>query len=110
MALSDSSKEAVHLRSFLQEVLGQLKTTIVYNDNQGAGQLTRNPVSYKRNKHINIRHHFIRELVEEGTVSVNYIPTTEMPADILTKGLGASKHNTCKTALGKSPVDQRLTN
>jgi len=33
-----------------------------------------------------------------------------MQADILTKGLGASKHNSCKTALGMRPVDQRLTN
>ncbi|XP_041564465.1 secreted RxLR effector protein 161-like [Drosophila elegans] len=110
MALFDSSKEAVHLRSFLQEILGQLKTTIIYNDNQGAGQLTRNPVFHKRTKHVDIRHHFIRELVEEGTISVNYIPTTEMSADILTKGLSASKHNTCKTALGMRLVDQRLTN
>jgi len=88
MALSDSSKEAVHLRSFLKEVLGQLKTTIIYNYNQGAGQLARNPVFHKRTKHVDIRHHFVRELVEEGTISVNYIPTTEMPSDILTKGLG----------------------
>jgi len=62
-----------HLRSFLKDVLGQLKTTIIYNDNQGAGQLTRNPVFHKRTKHVDIRHHFIRELVEEGTISVNYI-------------------------------------
>jgi len=110
MALSDSSKEAVHLRSFLKEVLGLLKTTIIYNDNQGAGQLARNPVFHKRTKHVDIRHHFVRELVEEGTISVNYIPTTEMPADILTKGLGASKHNTCKTSLGIRQADQHLTN
>jgi len=110
MALSDSSKEGVHLRSFLQEVLGQLKTTITYNDNQEAGQLTRNAVFHKRTKHVDIRHNFIRELVEEGTISVSYIPTTEMPADILTKGLGASKHNTCKTTLGICLVEQRLTN
>ncbi|KAH8280202.1 hypothetical protein KR054_009581, partial [Drosophila jambulina] len=105
MALSDSSKEAVHLRSFLTEVLGQLKTTVIHNDYQGAGQLARNPVFHKRTKHVDIRHHFIRELIEEGTISVNYILTTEMPADILTKGLGASKHNTCKTSLGIYPVD-----
>ncbi|KAH8357354.1 hypothetical protein KR200_003192, partial [Drosophila serrata] len=106
MAVSDSSKEAVHLRSFLEEVLGQLSTTVIHNDNQGACQLTRNPVFHKRTKHVDIRHHFIRELVEEGTISVNYNPTTEMPADILTKELGASKHNTCKTLLGIHYVDQ----
>lgn len=104
MALSDSSKEAVHLRSFLGEVMGELQTTIIFNDNQGAGQLTRNPVFHKRTKHVDIRHHFIKELVEKGEVRINYIPTAEMPADVLTKGLATSKHERCVETLGMQKI------
>ncbi|KAH8271482.1 hypothetical protein KR026_004277, partial [Drosophila bipectinata] len=75
-ALSDSSKETVHLRSFLSEVLGQLKTTLY------SLYLLATPYNHKRTKHVDMRHHFIRELVEEGTISVNYISTTEMPGDL----------------------------
>jgi hypothetical protein len=57
MALSESTKEAIHLRRFLSEVLDQPSTTIIFNDNQGAGQLSKNHVFHNRTKHVDIRHH-----------------------------------------------------
>jgi hypothetical protein len=44
--------EAIHLRRFLSEVLDQPSTTIIFNDNQGAGQLSKNHVFHNRTKHI----------------------------------------------------------
>ena len=42
---------------------------------------------HQRTKHIDIQWHWIRERVEEGSITFNYVPTTEMVADVLTKAL-----------------------
>ena len=57
----------------------------VYEDNQGTIALAKNPVSRQRCKHVDIKYHFIRSAVNNGTVMLEYCPTNEMVADILTK-------------------------
>ena len=103
IALSDAAKETVYLRSFLSE-LGCLnpnsKSTVVYCDNQGAQKLMRNPVHHARTKHVDIRHHYVREVFERGELNVEYISTNEMIADILTKGLFGPNHRKCLKGLG----------
>ncbi|KMQ81787.1 integrase core domain protein [Lasius niger] len=71
MALSESTKEAIHLKRFLSEILGQQQTMIIYNDNQSAGQLCKNPIFHNRTKHVDIRHHFIRESIEKEDIEVS---------------------------------------
>ncbi|RAN68450.1 hypothetical protein B5P42_31440, partial [Bacillus sp. SRB_331] len=67
--------------------LNQSKTSVINQDDQGAIFLENNRSSKSRTKHIDVRHHFIREKVEEGRIMVKYCPTSEMVADILTKPL-----------------------
>ena len=59
----------------------------IFEDNQGAVQLSQNPVSISNSKHIDVRHHFLRELVRQGDVSVSHVPSEYQDADILTKAL-----------------------
>ena len=59
----------------------------VFEDNQGALQLSKNPVSNSNSKHIDVRHHFLRELVRQGDIIVNHVPSEYQHADILTKVL-----------------------
>ena len=59
----------------------------VYEDNQGAIQLANNPRSSQNSKHIDVRHHFLRELVSEQVIRVEYVPTAQQHADVLTKPL-----------------------
>jgi hypothetical protein len=99
VALSKSRKEAIHLRRFLSEILDQPSTTIIFNDNQGAGQL-RKITCFITVRNTDIRHHFIREAVVRGDIKVEYLPTDQMPADVLTKGLSSPKQNKCIHALG----------
>ena len=59
----------------------------IFEDNEGAVQLSQNPVSNSSSKHIDVRHHFFRELVRQGDISVSHFPSEYQHADILTKAL-----------------------
>ena len=60
-------------------------------NNQGAIALAKDNKYHARTKHIDLRHHFIREVVEEEKIVVTYIPTGENVADIFTKALARPK-------------------
>lgn len=105
MAITDASKEALHLISFLKELrFPDLAKVTIFNDNQGAGKLAENPVHHSRSKHIDVRHHFIRQVLKWYPVDLVYMPTERMPADVLTKGLPGPKHLDCILGLGMSSI------
>ncbi|CAA9998103.1 unnamed protein product, partial [Nesidiocoris tenuis] len=110
MALTEASKEAVYRRQLLRELklLDDSNATLIHNDNQGSQLLAKNPIYHGRTKHIDIRHHFVRNCVENGSVKLTYTPTTEMPADILTKPLPVNKHRQFTEALGVQADGHRL--
>ena len=103
MALAEASKEAIYLKNLLNELTGSLDCILLHSDNQSALKLTLNPMFHKRSKHIDVRHHFIREKVAEGLISIEYLQTNEMPADLLTKALGSNKHYKFLELLGIVP-------
>ena len=101
IASANTTKEAVWLWTLLWELdLPQKKATIIYTDNQGSIALAHNPVSHSRAKHIDIRHHFIWERIEHGEVSLDYVSTKEMMADIFTKALPYKSFEKFQTNLG----------
>ena len=68
----------------------------IHGDNKGAIDLALNPVTGRRSKHITIKHHVIREYVENHTISLICMPTLDMVADGFTKLLSCillEKHN-----------------
>lgn len=105
MALAETARETAYLRILLRE-LGepQSSETVVFCDNSGAKFLSENPVYHARTKHIDIRHHYVREAVANGVVAVKSIPRTEMTADVLTKALPKPKHYQCAKWLGLRDV------
>ena len=66
-------------------------TLHVYCDNTSAINISKNPVQHSRTKHIDIRHHFIRELVENKTVVIEHVTTEKQLADIFTKALDSTR-------------------
>ncbi|GJV61217.1 retrovirus-related pol polyprotein from transposon TNT 1-94 [Tanacetum coccineum] len=78
-------KEAIWLRGLLEKLGVELNRVAVNCDNQGAIHLSRNHVFHEWNKHINVRYHFIREVLEAKAVKVLKVGTEHNAADALTK-------------------------
>ena len=101
MALCQAAKESVWMVDFLKNLGISIHDTMVVNaDNQGSMALAKNPVFHDRSKHIDIQYHFTRDLVKEGRISLNYVPTQEMVADMLTKALPRAQHETLANGIG----------
>ena len=101
MALSETIQEAERLKAFMCE-LGEVTgndTLTVYGDNQGAIALAKNSEFHKHTRHIDIRYHFVREKIEDGQVALEYCPTQDMLADIMTKPIPATQLCTLRSKL-----------
>jgi hypothetical protein len=104
MAVSEAVKEAVWLKGFFGELSENLKVEEIFCDNQGAVLLSKDRMFHDRTKHIDIRHHYIREVVAKGDLKVVKISTNDNAADMLTKPLPVAKFNLCLDLVG---VDRR---
>ena len=91
IALCVASQEAVWLRGLLQD-LGQAQTepTIIKEDNQSTIALATNGRTSRRSKHIEVRFHFTRSKIEDGSIRLEYCPTGAMIADLMTKPLASN--------------------
>lgn len=91
-AMSEASREAVYLRNLIHEITGNLYVIDLHCDNQSAMKLASSQQCHNRSKHIDVRYHYIRNVINDNIIKIKYVPTGEMPADILTKGLCHIKH------------------
>jgi hypothetical protein len=81
-----ASCEAIWLRKFLTDLFDiEMRTTLILCDNQSYIKMTENPVFHDRWKHIEIRYHYIRDMVQRGALKLQYISTDDQVADVLTK-------------------------
>ena len=84
----------------LEEIGYKLGLLPICSDNQGAIFISSNPITERRSKHIDIRYHYVRELVEDKKVEVFYVSTDDNPADLFTKNLGRIKFLKFRGMLG----------
>ena len=87
MAASQAAAEIMYFRGILHELGRELDPTILYVDNQGAIELSRDMKSCKRSRHIERRYLKIRELVADGEIVVRHVRSEDNHADMLTKPL-----------------------
>ena len=107
VAMANAAQESVWLGQLMAEFTNSDEAPmLLYEDNQSAIAMSRNPQFHGRAKHIDIKHHFIREQVSNGTILLEYCSTTEMLADILTKGL--SREVFCKLRDRSGVIEQKL--
>ena len=101
VALSAASQEAVWLRRLLADIgFSSSGPTLLFEDNNGAIDLSKNPKYHNRTKHIDIAYHFTRERVASNELSVEYCPTGDMLADTMTKGLARVQFPKFRDMLG----------
>ncbi|XP_072154388.1 uncharacterized protein [Bemisia tabaci] len=100
LSLSDASKEAIYLKNLLEELTGISGPITLNCDNQSTLALAENPVHHRRTKHIDVRHHYIREQVENKQIILNYVPDEQMVADVLTKPIPNPKLKFCANGFG----------
>ncbi|KAK9712758.1 hypothetical protein QE152_g24749 [Popillia japonica] len=101
VALSEACTEVIWIKRILQEMGLKISNAIeIFEDNQSCINLTKNAVLHKRTKHIDIRHNFVRDLVEEKEVIVKYIQSEHQVADLMTKALSRSRFQKLVGKLG----------
>eukprot|EP00253_Pinus_taeda_P004820 PITA_04820 len=101
----EASKEALWLRQILSEFgFQQQHPTTLWCNNQSAIQLCKDPVQHQRSKHIELHMHFIRKLIHDHVLEVQYCSTDDQVADIFIKALTEAKFTKLRYMLGVQEV------
>ena len=88
VALTYAIQESLFLKQLVCDMLNLSDLKIhIGVDNQSAMKLSKNPISHQRSKHIDIKYHFIRDIISKGLVELYYIPSQHNVADLFTKPL-----------------------
>ena len=89
MALADVTKEVLLRRQVWPFMLPDVGMPCipVFEDSEGAVQIAQNPITNSDSKHIDVRHHFLRELVGRKEISIIHVPSAFQHADILSKAI-----------------------
>jgi hypothetical protein len=89
---SASSIKVVCLRKILLDLISvELEPTVIHCDNQIYINIYNNHVFHDRLKHIEMRYHYVRDMVHKNILSIRYVSTAEQNANILTKPLSLKK-------------------
>ena len=90
---SEAIREGIWLRRLYQEIsssqssLSDRTIQLILSDSQAAICLAKTSGFNNRTKHIDVKYHFIQDALAQGLIQLNYLPTRQMPADIMTKAL-----------------------
>eukprot|EP00253_Pinus_taeda_P009242 PITA_09242 len=99
IAASDASKEAIWLKGLLDEIGRKQEKVDVLCDSQSDIHLATNPAYHSRTKHIDVRYHFLRHVIDGGKVALKKFHTRENCADIFTKPVTVEKLQWCLASL-----------
>ena len=100
VAASEACKEAIWLGRLVADLGIKVEMPELHCDSQSAIQLAKNPVFHAKTKHIDVKYHFIREVLEDKQLQLVKVHTTDNPADLLTKGLPGESFVHCRELLG----------
>ncbi|KAF2346694.1 hypothetical protein FHG87_022550 [Trinorchestia longiramus] len=85
IALTYAVQGAIFLKQLLCDMDGYDEPVGIFVDNRGAIDLAKNPVHHQRSKHIDIRYHFIRAIIQDNKAVLSFVPSEENMADMFTK-------------------------
>ncbi|GJU69975.1 retrovirus-related pol polyprotein from transposon TNT 1-94 [Tanacetum coccineum] len=93
-------QQALWMKQALIDYDVRLDDVLIMCDNKGAIDRSKNPVQHSRTKHIEIRHHFLRDNVQKGHISIEKVSSVDSITDILTKPLKCESFNYLCLGLG----------
>lgn len=91
IAAESSCSQLIWMKQMLEEYNVQQDVMTLYCDNLSAINISKNPIMHNRTKHIDIRHHFIKDLVEDKIITLEHVATEKQLANIFTKALDANQ-------------------
>ncbi|KAA0048653.1 Retrovirus-related Pol polyprotein from transposon TNT 1-94 [Cucumis melo var. makuwa] len=100
IAAGSGCTQLIWMKNMLLEYGFNQDTMTLYCDNMSAIDISKNSIQHSRTKHIDIRHHFIQELVEDKVIKLDHIRSNLQLADIFTKLLDASSFEYLRAGLG----------
>lgn len=100
VAAGNCCAQILWLKQQLLDFKVKLERIPIFCDNTSAINLTKNPVLHSRTKHIEIRHHFLRDHVEKGVVIFEHVESKNQLADIFTKPLAMEPFLNIRKELG----------
>ncbi|CAM8969155.1 unnamed protein product [Rhodiola kirilowii] len=100
IAAGSCCTQLLWMKQMLSEYGVEQKEMTLYCDNMSAISISKNQVQHSRTNHIDIRHHFIIELVEQKVVTLKHVTTDKQLADIFTKPLDVAQFETLGSSLG----------
>ncbi|MCO5610678.1 hypothetical protein L7F22_064919 [Adiantum nelumboides] len=98
-AASEACKEAIWLGRLVTDLGIKKEIPMLHCDSQSAIQLSRNPVYHSKTKHVDVKYHFIRKMVEIKQVQLVKVHTIDNLADLFTKGLPGESFAHCHKIL-----------
>ena len=105
IAAGSACTQLLWMKQILKDYEIEQGKMTLYCDNLSAINISKNPVQHSRTKHIDIRHHFIRDLVEHSIVTLEHMPTKNQLADLFTKPLDKERFKTLRMSIGMICVD-----
>ena len=100
IAITEASKELLWMQKFLQKLGLDQEKFVLFCDSQSTIHLSKNLTFHSRSKHIELRYHWIREVLEMKLLSLEKIHTDDNGSDMMTKALPAMKLISCRKKAG----------
>jgi len=100
IVISEAAKEMIWFKNLLRELGKGQDEPSLFSDTQSAICLPKNPILHSRCKHIELKYHFIRNLINDGDLILLKIPSAENPVDMLTKTVTTTKLRLCIASTG----------
>ena len=90
----------IWLQRFMEELGKKKENNKLYNEIQSSIHIAKKSTFHSRTKHIQLKYHFIRFVLDEELLKLENIHTSQNPADMLTKGVNREKLNSCLVSVG----------
>ena len=108
MAITEATKELIWLKELYSKLCGVDTCINLFCDSQSAIYLTKDQMFHERTKHIDIKQHYVRDVIAQGKLKVCKISTNDNPADMMTKPVPVVKFELCSSLIGISDQPKRL--